>query len=129
MTKEDIIRCLFQVGMKFPKHNLTPINQVYDENMSVEWNREQVEIKNQEYWAEYDRYYRECQMSEEQVKSEIIDVISRDYGFTKEQAEVIVASSWYNLKAPGICSVETMAKEMAQNFANIISCFNSLSSL
>jgi hypothetical protein len=65
-------------------------DHVFDEDMSVNWNREKVEEKNRLY-VEYheDRRLRQ-KRKDQKLHDDMVAALQEDYGINKEQAEILL---------------------------------------
>lgn len=84
---------------------------VFDENKSVKWNREQVEINNATYRAEIARLYAERNKAREDVVNMIVEKIQSEMGtsFSKRKAKAIWEFAYKERWSYGFYDVHVLA--------------------
>ena len=67
---------------------------ITDENKSVKWNKEQVELANQEYKNKLKKYKDEAYRLEKLFKTDTIDYIMNFYEYNNSAAELIFNTAY-----------------------------------
>lgn len=84
-----------------------PDNYVYDENRSVKWNKEQVELNNKKYQDELARLNTEKNKARDSVYGLIIKRIQQDvgHGLSYEKAKVLWEYAYKEGHEVGFCEI------------------------
>lgn len=73
----------------YPKIKKYPTDHVFDENKSVKWNREQVEIENAKQQELLKMYGEEKRRLNNKLHDDVINTLTEDYGLTKDVAKIV----------------------------------------
>lgn len=96
------------------------VGHVFDEDQSVKWNNEQVEIRNAEILAEQQAYRKETNRLTELVNTDIHNALVNEYGVTPKQAEVLFRFAYSEHHSSGYSEVLNSLDELhdfASDFA------------
>ena len=69
-------------------------SHIFDENMSVKWNREEVERQNKKIDRARYQHNKNIQNCFENFHNDLVDAIIEEYGFNKQEADKIVAIAY-----------------------------------
>ncbi|AEO93538.1 gp279 [Bacillus phage G] len=91
-------------------------NHVFDEDKSVKWNKEQVVLKNKERTDKREEYRKESNRLENQLREDISNAIAEEYGFNKEQADIILGYAYERHHSSGYYEVINSLGELCDVF-------------
>lgn len=91
-------------------------NHVFDEDKSVKWNKEQVVLKNKERTDKREEYRKESNKLENQLREDISNAIAEEYGFNKEQADIILGYAYEQHHSSGYYEVINSLGELCDVF-------------
>lgn len=117
LSYQDIYDALregyYNVNAQAPKFERYAENYVFDENMSVKWNREEVARRNQAYKDALNAYYKDKTKAEENFRNDVVQAIMNDTGFSYEKAEMIYDRAYNIGHGSGYYDVITYASDIA----------------
>ena len=93
---------------------------ISDEEKSVRWNKEQVELNKVVYQNKIDEYQKEENKRFELFKTDLIAVISYIADLKENQAEVIFNKAWEEGHSEGLEEVIIQAEELTYFITDII---------
>lgn len=102
---------LYKSNVPYPSHGKYAENHIFDENMSVKWNREEVARRNQAYKDALTEYNKGKQEAYEKFREDLIQAIMNDTGFSYGKAEMIYSKAYD--RGSGYYEVITYASEIA----------------
>lgn len=103
----------YKSKVPYPKREKYAENHIFDENMSVKWNREEVARRNQAYKNALTEYYKGEQEANKKFREDLIQAIMNDTGFSYEKAEMIYGRAYDRGHSSGYYDVITYASEIA----------------
>lgn len=71
-----------------------PLDTVLDENMSVKWNRDQVQLYNDKIKQARADYKKRCKQLMDELDNDIVELIMQEYGLNVSQAKFITAKAY-----------------------------------
>lgn len=104
--KQTIYSGKYENKLKFPsKTDNMKDDYITDENKSVKWNKEQVELARQEYNNKLKEYRDETCKLERLFETDTIDYIMNFYGYSKGVAEFIFNTAYERSHHYGYTSI------------------------
>ena len=96
-----------------PKFERYADNYVFDENMSVKWNREEAARRNQAYKDALNAYYAIQYENDKKFQEDLILAIMNDTNFPRAKAEMICSKAYDTGHSGGYYEVASDAMELA----------------
>lgn len=93
-------------------------NHVFDENKSVKWNREQVEIYNKNEGEKYNAALKEKHNCAERLKNDVVEALSASYNLSKDAVET--AYHYAMSKSPNMSELIDKTEEVLDLYENIL---------
>lgn len=103
----------YKSNVPYPKYEKYGENHIFDENMSVKWNCEEVVRRNQAYKDALKEYYKGEQEANKKFREDLIQAIMNDTGFSYEKAEMIFGRAYDRGHSSGYYEVVSYASEIA----------------
>ena len=117
LSYDDIYDALekeyYNVDAQRPKFERYAENHIFDENMSVKWNREEAARRNQAYEDALNAYYAIQNEADKKFQKDLILAIMNDTGFSYEKAEMIYSKAYDTGHSGGYYEVVSDAIEIA----------------
>lgn len=96
-------------------------SHIFDENMSVKWNREEVERQNKKIDRARYQHNKNIQNCFKNFQNDLADAIIEEYGFNKQEADKIVAIAYEREHSYGYTDVVYCAMSISENYADLLS--------
>ena len=96
-----------------PKFERYADNYVFDENMSVKWNREEAARRNKAYKDALNAYYAIQNENDKKFQEDLILAIMNDTNFPRAKAEMIYSKAYDTGHSGGYYEVVNHAAEIA----------------
>ena len=91
-------------------------NHVFDENKSVKWNNEQIELKNKERELAFEKYRKESSRLTSLLEADIINAIVYEYKFNNKQANLIYQYAYQEHHSYGYLEIINSLYELCEVF-------------
>lgn len=91
-------------------------NHIFDEDKSVKWNKEQVELKNKEKHDAIKKYREESYRLSSQLDEDIKKAIAKEYTFNEKQAEIVFIHAYQEHHSYGYGEIINCLYELCDIF-------------
>ena len=117
LSYQDIYDALeegyYNANAQKPKFERYAENHIFDENMSVKWNREEAVRRNQAYKDALNAYYAIQNEKDKEFQEDLVSAIMNYTGFSYEKAEMIYSKAYDRGHSNGYYEVLNYAEEIA----------------
>lgn len=115
-VREKIKNGAYEHKLKYPKKDLEKMKDTYiiDENKSVKWNREQVELNKQKYKQDLDAFIQEGKDLRDLFFNDLLGVLIVGFGFTEEASKYLLNKSWDEGHSEGLESVVDVLVDLVE---------------
>ena len=103
----------YKSNVQRPKLERYAENHIFDENMSVKWNREEAARRNQAYKDALNAYYAIQNEKDKKFQEDLILAIMNDTNFPRAKAEMIFNKAYDTGHSGGYYEVVNDAAEIA----------------
>lgn len=117
MSIEDVKRSYdnneYKTKLSYPKRSKFKETQVFDEDRSVKWNREESIRKNKEIDEAYESYRNDEADLWDKFKTDIVQGIMDDYDLSKEKANLIYGYAyreWHSCVNDMFCNLDELCE-------------------
>lgn len=95
-VREKIRSEAYNHKLKYPKKDVEKMKDTYvtDENKSVKWNKEQVEINKQKYKQELDAFVQEGKDLRDLFFNDLLGVLMVGFEFTEKASNYLLNKAW-----------------------------------
>lgn len=115
-VREKIKNGDYEHKLKYPKKDTQIIKDSYitDENKSVKWNREQVELNKQKYKQDLDTFIQEGKDLRDLFFNDLLGVLIVGFGFTEGASKYLLNKSWDEGHSEGLESVVDVLVDLVE---------------
>lgn len=104
----------YNVEAIYPDIKKWPEGYIVDEEKSVKWNREQVEVHNKEVNKAWTKYRLKCNEGHENFNKDLKKAIQNDYKFNEAQADVIISYLYNEGMYDDLCRAENLCEVVSE---------------
>lgn len=121
-VREKIRNGAYNHKLKYPKKDVEKMKDTYvtNENKSVKWNREQVEMNKQKYKQELDAFVQEGKDLRDLFFKDLLGVLMVGFEFTEKASNYLLNKAWDEGHSEGL---ESVVQELA-DLIEIVQDFN-----
>lgn len=115
-VREKIKNGAYEHKLKYPKKDVQIMKDSYitDENKSVKWNREQVEINKQKYKQELDAFVQEGNDLRDLFFNDLLGVLMIGFEFTEKASNYLLNKAWDEGHSEGLESVVDVLVDLVE---------------
>lgn len=115
-VREKIKNGAYEHKLKYPKKDEQIMKDSYitDENKSVKWNREQVEINKQKYKQELDAFVQEGNDLRDLFFNDLLGVLMIGFEFTEKASNYLLNKAWDEGHSEGLESVVNVLVDLVE---------------
>lgn len=115
-VREKIKNGAYEHKLKYPKKDTQIMKDDYitDENKSVKWNREQVELNKQKYKQDLDTFIQEGKDLRDLFFNDLLGVLIVGFEFTEKASRYLLNKAWDEGHSEGLESVVDVLVDLVE---------------